>query len=62
VTHVLRLEKVASGICGLIFNLRYYDGMARMLDGRQAFLRLISGEPVTAFIDQLPERQVAGVR
>ncbi len=53
--HAARQVKLTNGICSMIFNLRYYDGLARTLGGREAFLRLMSGEPVTALLEQLPE-------
>ncbi len=40
--------RLADASCSLIFNLRYYDGLAGALGGRAAFLQLLHGqEPAT---------------
>jgi GT2 family glycosyltransferase len=48
--------------CSLIFNLRYYDGLARALGGRSALLKLLRGEHQAALARSLQEHETAGIR
>lgn len=43
------------GLCALIFNLRYYDGVARSLGGRGAFEELLCGASPETLLERYPD-------
>jgi GT2 family glycosyltransferase len=49
---VTRSSLLGNIACSLIFNLRYYEGLATALGGRMAFMKLLRGGSVTALLER----------
>lgn len=52
---VVRAVPIGNASCSLIFNLRYYDSLARALGGRSAFEELLRGQDVAVLLQRLKE-------
>ncbi len=49
------LDLLGAAACSLVFNLRYYDGLARAVGGRTPFLELLAGKPVPMLLRSCQE-------
>lgn len=54
-----RVAAVGNLICGLLFNLLYFDSIATVLGGRTAFQALLRGQDIAALIRHADRRQAA---
>ncbi len=59
---VTRISPLGNAACSLIFNLRYYEGLAGALGGRAAFAQLLCGQDAAVLLRRLSHHTRAGVR
>lgn len=56
---MVRVAMAGGPACSLIFNLCYYDALARALGGRATFMALLGGQDTTTLVRELSEGETA---